>query len=80
MNDITAQVRNGSVEMGSGNKTILVEMERLRGISSEIKERVDEMATGAGGIEDNARRGKAVVGGTRKAIDRMEEMIGRFSV
>jgi methyl-accepting chemotaxis protein len=78
MNEITSQVKGASGEMSSGNATILAEMERLRGLSSEIGERMDRVAEGANGLTEGARLMAETAGGAWRTIERMQDGIGRF--
>jgi methyl-accepting chemotaxis protein len=79
MNDITAHVRNASTEMSSGNATVLSAMEKLRGLASEIEERMGRVAEGTADLSDGARVMAETATDARKAIELMQEGIGRFS-
>ena len=80
MNEVTTQVRMGSSEMSSGNQTILAEMERLRSTSGEIDVNVTQVAEASEEITSNTSRVSEMAGGTRKTIEGMEAVIGRFKV
>jgi methyl-accepting chemotaxis protein len=78
MNEITAQVRDGSVEMVVGNKTILEEMAKLRDLSSNIDRTMTAMVSSANAIGDAAKKSSSLVEGTLSTIRKMEVAIARF--
>jgi methyl-accepting chemotaxis protein len=78
MNEITSQVRTGSHEMREGNGMVLEEMLRLRDMARDIREDVDEMATGAEDINGAARSVSETAEATKKTIDRLDAAIGCF--
>ena len=50
MNDSTYEVRNASMEMAEGNKSILAEIQNLQDATYSIKSGMDEMSAGASQI------------------------------
>lgn len=80
MNDVTAQVRQGSSEMTNGNATLLAEMGKLRNLSSDIEESIDTVSKASEEIRQNAQKVASMAEGTRKTIQSMEQVIGRFKV
>ncbi|HUX39426.1 MAG TPA: methyl-accepting chemotaxis protein [Rectinemataceae bacterium] len=80
MNEITSEVRSGSVEMSLGNRAILDEMAKLLDMTSIIETRMGELAEAASGIERGAKSGAVLADSTRSTIAGMEASIGRFKV
>jgi methyl-accepting chemotaxis protein len=80
MNDITSEVRSGSSEMTAGNKTILLEMDKLREASAEITSSIDELGRAARSISESTDGVARMAEATKRTIAGMEESIGRFKV
>ncbi len=53
MNDTSSLVRSSSMEMSEGNKTILDDIKRLQDSTFSMKERMDDMITGADMIKNS---------------------------
>ncbi len=80
MNDVTSEVRQGSSEMTNGNATLLAEMGKLRSLSQDIEESIDMVSKASEEIRQNAQKVASMAEGTRKTIQSMEQVIGRFKV
>jgi methyl-accepting chemotaxis protein len=80
MNEITAQVREGSVEMELGNKTILEEMAKLRDLASKIGGTMKSMVGSAEAMGETANNSSSLVVSTLSTIGVLEEAIDRFKV
>jgi len=64
--------------MSTGNKTVLEEIERLREATADIKQSMDEMAVGASGIADSARKVSEMARETTETIGTMDQALGYF--
>ena len=80
VNDITAEVRSGSSEMSSGNRTIVAEMGTLRTASAEIASSMEELRKAAQSISEGADGVAKMAEATKATISGMEGSIGRFKV
>jgi methyl-accepting chemotaxis protein len=80
VNDITSEVRSGSSEMSTGNRTIVDEMGKLRTSSAEIKSSMEELRKAAESISKSAESVAGMAESTRSTILGMEGSIGRFKV
>ena len=78
INEITSQVRVGSREMSAGNGIVLDEMARLQASAAEIREDMDETASGAEEIRRASRSVSESAGSTRETIERLEAAICCF--
>ncbi len=78
MNQITSQVQVGSKEMNEGNNTVLAEVSYLQSATLEIKESIEEMASGAEALASGARKVSDIARGARDTIQGMDEELGRF--
>jgi len=80
MNDITAQVRDGSREMTTGNQVVLREIGSLKSASGDIDRSITEMEQGIERIEKSVKMVSAAAEGTRTTTERLESVVGRFKI
>jgi methyl-accepting chemotaxis protein len=66
--------------MSSGNSKVLAEMERLKDTAAEIGVSMEEMASRAGEIADNAKVSSSLAEGTRNAIVEAHGVTDKFKI
>jgi methyl-accepting chemotaxis protein len=80
LNDITQQVKGGSMEMLGGSKEVIRESKNLEQVTQEISGGMNEMATGAEQINIAVHRINEISGKNKKNIDLLVQEVSRFKV
>ena len=78
--DVTVQIRDGSMEMNSGTKTILNEMERLANISRQVADKSSAIAVAANAIDSSVAEISKNSEINKNAIGTLQEITGRFTL
>jgi methyl-accepting chemotaxis protein len=80
VNEITRQVKGGSLEMFEGSKEVITEGKNLEMSTQEITNGMNEMATGADQINVAVNRVNEISGQNKNNIDVLVEEVSRFKV
>jgi methyl-accepting chemotaxis protein len=80
LNEITLQVKNGSVEMLDGSKEVIRESRNLELMTQEITSGMNEMAIGAEQINGAVTRVNAISGQNKENIDVLVQEVSKFKV
>jgi methyl-accepting chemotaxis protein len=80
LNEITQEVKGGSLEMLEGSKEVIQESKNLEMVSGEITSGMNEMATGAEQINSAVNRVNELSGQNRDNIDVLVREVARFKV
>jgi len=80
LNEITQQVKTGSVEMLDGSKDVMLESENLEKLTQEITGGMNEMATGADQVNIAVNHVNEISGRNSEAIDTLQKEVSRFKV
>ena len=80
LNEITQQVKDGSVEMLTGSREIIQESKNLEKVTEEITGGMNEMATGANQINVAVNRVNDLSSNNHKKIDLLLEEVSRFKI
>jgi methyl-accepting chemotaxis protein len=80
LNETTAQVKKASSEMLEGSKEVIEVSGRLGTVSANISNRMNEMAAGAGKIDEAVYQVTAISGKNKETIDILVQEVERFKV
>jgi methyl-accepting chemotaxis protein len=80
MNEITQQVKGGSVEMLEGSKEVIEEGKNLETVTQEITNGMNEMSTGADQINVVVNRVNEISGTNKENIDILVNEVSKFKV
>ncbi|AEF86720.1 methyl-accepting chemotaxis protein [Treponema primitia ZAS-2] len=80
LNDITQQVKQGSLEMLEGSKEVINESKNLELVTQEITNGMNEMATGAEQINSAVNRVNTISGDNQEHINTLATEVARFKV
>jgi methyl-accepting chemotaxis protein len=80
LNEITQQVKGGSLEMLEGSKEVITEGKNLEMVTQEITNGMNEMATGADQINVAVNRVNEISGQNKDNIDVLVKEVSRFKV
>ncbi len=80
MNEITAQVSEGSAEISRGNESMLGEIGDLHGSAKEITASMEEMSGSIGIINSSAHEVSSLAGTTKAAIQKISVIVDGFEV
>jgi methyl-accepting chemotaxis protein len=80
LNEITQQVKGGSLEMLEGSKEVITEGKNLEMVTQEITNGMNEMATGADQINIAVTRVNDISGQNKDNIDVLVKEVSRFKV
>jgi methyl-accepting chemotaxis protein len=78
LNEITRQVKSGSIEMLEGSKEIISEGRNLEKATGEITGGISEMATSAGQISVVVNEANSISGENKEIIDNLVVAVLRF--
>ena len=80
LNDITRQVKGGSMEMLEGSREVIQESKNLEKVTQEITGSMNEMAAGADQINIAVNRVNDLSSKNRANIDILMKEVSRFKV
>ena len=80
LNEVTQQVKGGSLEMLEGSKEVIQESKNLEMVTQEITNGMNEMATGAEQINVAVNRVNELSGQNRDNIDILVREVSRFKI
>jgi methyl-accepting chemotaxis protein len=80
LNDITKQVKGGTLEMLDGSKEVIHESKNLEKVTQEITGGMNEMASGADQINVAVTRVNEISAKNRENIDLLVKEVSRFKV
>jgi methyl-accepting chemotaxis protein len=80
LNEVTQQVKGGSLEMLEGSKEVIQESKNLEMVTQEITNGMNEMATGAEQINIAVNRVNELSGQNRDNIDILVKEVSRFKI
>ena len=80
VNDITLQVKSGSVEMLEGSKEVIQESKSLEKVTQEITDGMNEMAVGSEEVNKAVNSVNDLTGRTRESISTLVQSVSRFKV
>lgn len=80
VNDITRQVKGGSVEMLAGSREVIKESKNLEKATREITEGMNEMAVDAGQVNNAVNTVCELSGKTKENISSLARAVSRFKV
>jgi methyl-accepting chemotaxis protein len=80
LNEITQQVRNGSLEMMRGSQEIRQETENIGSATQELSNGIHEVASGAEQINITMNRAQSISQENKKNIDTLVQEISLFKV
>ena len=80
LNDITRQVKAGSMEMLDGSKEVIQESENLERVSHEIASGINDMANGTEQINEAVNRVNEISGENKENIDVLVKEVSRFKM
>jgi methyl-accepting chemotaxis protein len=80
LNEITQQVKGGSMEMLEGSKEVIQESKNLELVTQEITGGMNEMATGAEQINVAVNRVNELTSKNRENIDLLVREVSRFKI
>jgi methyl-accepting chemotaxis protein len=80
LNEITQQVKGGSVEMLEGSKEVIQESKNLEMATQEITGGMNEMASGAEQVNVAINRVNELTGDNRENIDKLVREVSRFKI
>ncbi len=80
MNEITDEVRDGSLGMLGASGQILEEMNLLSAVTVEMNDGLEEMANGAGQVNASVQAISGVARDTRESVRLLSSEVDRFSV
>jgi methyl-accepting chemotaxis protein len=80
LNELTQQVKGGSLEMLEGSKEVIQESKNLELVTQEITGGMNEMATGAEQINVAVHRVNEISGKNRENIDILVQEVSKFKV
>ena len=80
LNEITMQVKSGSIEMLEGSKEVIQESKNLERVTQEITGGMNEMASGADQINAAVNQVNELTGRNRESIDLLVKEVSRFKV
>jgi methyl-accepting chemotaxis protein len=80
LNDITQQVKGGSIEMLEGSKEVIQESKNLEMVTQEITGGMNEMASGADQVNTAIHRVNELTGDNRENIDKLVREVSRFKI
>jgi methyl-accepting chemotaxis protein len=80
LNEITQQVKGGSIEMLEGSKEVITEGRNLEMATQEITNGMNEMSTGADEINVAVTRVNEISGHNKENINTLVEEVSRFKV
>lgn len=79
MNEITAQVRSGSGEMGKGNSLMLDEMASLRSATAELRARMESIGSSSDSIGAATREVADLAHRAEESAARMDKVVAPYS-
>jgi methyl-accepting chemotaxis protein len=80
LNNITRQVKEGSLEMLEGSKEVIQESTNLEKVTQEISSSVNEMAAGAEQVNAAINEANTITGRNKENIDVLVREVSRFKV
>jgi methyl-accepting chemotaxis protein len=80
LNEITRQVKGGSIEMLEGSKEVIQESKNLERATQEITGGMNEMAAGADQINTAVHRVNDLTGKNQENIDNLMKEVSRFKI
>ena len=80
LNEITRQVKSGSIEMLEGSREVIQESKNLEKATNEITGGMNEMSAGADQINTAVNRVNDLSGKNRENIDNLIKEVSRFKV
>jgi methyl-accepting chemotaxis protein len=80
LNEITLQVKSGSLEMREGRKEVILESKNLELVTQEISGGINEMAAGADEINSAVNAVNAISGRNKENIDVLVHEVSRFKL
>jgi methyl-accepting chemotaxis protein len=80
LNEITGQVKDGSIEMQDGSKEVILESRNLELVTQEIASGMNEMAIGAEQINVAVTRVNTISGQNKENIDVLVQEVSKFKV
>jgi methyl-accepting chemotaxis protein len=80
MNDVTAQVSNGSKEMSAGNESMLREIGSLQNQAGEIAASVSRMAEEINAVNTGAREISGLALTNQTSIEAISKTVDSFEV
>jgi methyl-accepting chemotaxis protein len=80
LNDISQIIKEDSGEMRAGSREILIESKNLEGLTEEINQGMEGMATGAEQINTAVQRIHELSGNNKRHIDALVKEISKFKV
>ena len=80
VNNVTQQVKSGSVEMLQGSKEVIQESKNLEKVTQEITQGMNEMAVGAEQINKAVTTVNELTGKTKDHISSLAQAVSRFKV
>jgi methyl-accepting chemotaxis protein len=80
LNELTQQVKGGSMEMLEGSREVIVEGKNLESVTQEITNGMNEMATGADQINIAVNQVNNISGKNKKNIDILVNEVSKFKV
>ena len=78
--DVTVQIRDGSIEMNSGTETILNEMNRLSNISQQVHEKSTAIAVAAEAIDTAVSKIAENSEVNKNAINTLQNITNKFKL
>ena len=80
LNEITQQVKGGSLEMQEGSREVIQEGKNLEQLTEEITGGMNEMASGADQINSAVTHVSEISGKNKESIDALVKEVARFKV
>ena len=80
LNDITRQVKDGSMEMLKGSEEVIKESRNLEKATQEIINGMNEMASGTEHINETVHRVHDISGKNKESINYLVTEVARFKV
>jgi methyl-accepting chemotaxis protein len=80
MNDLTAQVSDGSQEMGRGAQSMLLEIDSLQASAGDIEARMEEVSGNIKSLNSSAREVSELAVNTRSSIQKISDIANGFEV
>ncbi len=80
INEVTAQVNDGSAEMLKGSEGVAVEMKKLDDLTRTITDSMNEMASGAMQITNAVQEVNKITQKNKESIDSLVEEVNKFKV
>ncbi|QEK01864.1 HAMP domain-containing protein [Treponema phagedenis] len=80
INNITAEVKDGSTEMLKGGESIALEMQKLNNLTRVITDSMDEMASGAIQINNAVQEVNEITQKNKESIEKLATEVKKFKV